>query len=130
MPGVEPCRFNPTPIKIHLKKKLHSDLDKLCTIEKSGKFYVRYDCPRPGKTVLCALKNSQKTDDFKNEKKESRCGLINLTAAKSLFCDRHRPCYSRVAYFLRIILVLSLYKSAYGRKNEGVFSIVGVNRFL
>ena len=66
----------------------------------------------------------------KMRKKKSRCGLINHSVAKSLIRDRHRPCYSRVTYFLRIILVLSLYKSAHGRENEGVFSIVGVNRVL
>ena len=130
MHGVEPCRFNPTPIKIHLKKKLHSDLDKLCTIEKSVKFYVIYDRPVPRKPFYVPLRIQRKQTMSKMRKKKSRCGLINHSVTKSLIRDRHRPCYSRVTYFLRIILVLSLYKSAHGRENEGVFSIVGVNRVL
>ena len=51
--GVEPCRFNPTPIKIHLKKKLHSDLDKLCTIEKSVKFSSYMTAPSRENRFMC-----------------------------------------------------------------------------
>ena len=88
-------------------------MDKLCTIEKSVKFYVIYDRPVPRKPFYVPLRIQRKQTMSKMRKKKSRCGLINLSAAKSLICDRHRPCYSRVTYFLRIILVLSLCESCF-----------------